>query len=51
MSWPEDVHDADWGKAGNKKLYVWTFDQISQYLAYKDEERGVEVLKRTSGSL
>ena len=45
VSWPEDVRDSDWGKAGNKKLHTWAFDRIYQYLAYKGEERGVEVLK------
>lgn len=45
VSWPEDVREADWGKTGNKKLHTWAFDRIYQYLAYKGEERGVEVLK------
>jgi len=26
-------------------LHTWAFDRIYQYLAYKGEERGVEVLK------
>jgi len=45
VSWPEDVRDSDWGKTGNKKLHTWAFDRIYQYLEYKGEERGVEVLK------
>lgn len=45
MSWPEDVGESDWGKTGNKKLHSWAFDRLYQYLAYKGEERGVEVLK------
>jgi len=39
------VRDSDWGKTGNKKLHTWAFDRIYQYLAYKGEEHGVEVLK------
>jgi transposase, IS605 OrfB family, central region len=45
VSWPEDVRESDWGKTGNKKLHTWAFDRIYQYLAYKGEEHGVEVLK------
>ncbi|SIS16180.1 putative transposase [Natronorubrum thiooxidans] len=45
MSWPEDVRESDWGKTGNKKLHSWAFDRIYQYLEYKGEIRGVEVLK------
>jgi len=45
VSWPEDVRASDWGKTGNKKLHSWAFDRIYQYLAYKGEIRGVEVLK------
>jgi IS605 OrfB family transposase len=45
VSWPEDVRESDWGKTGNKKLHAWAFDRIFQYLAYKGEIRGVEVLK------
>ena len=29
----------------NKKLHTWAFDRIYQYLEYKGETRGVEVLK------
>ncbi|MFB1066547.1 RNA-guided endonuclease InsQ/TnpB family protein [Natrinema sp. H-ect4] len=45
VSWPEKVRESDWGKTGNKKLHTWAFDRIYQYLDYKGEERGVEVLK------
>jgi len=45
VSWPEEVRESDWGKTGNKKLHSWAFDRIYQYLAYKGEIRGVEVLK------
>jgi len=45
VSWPEDVRESDWGKTGNKKLHSWAFDRIYQYLEYKGEVRGVEVLK------
>ncbi|ELY43814.1 putative IS1341-type transposase (TCE32) [Natronorubrum sulfidifaciens JCM 14089] len=45
VSWPEDVRESDWGKTGNKKLHKWAFDRIYQYLEYKGEIRGVEVLK------
>lgn len=45
VSWPEDVRESDWGKTGNKKLHTWAFDRIYQYLEYKGEIRGVEVLK------
>jgi putative transposase len=45
VSWPEDVRESDWGATGNKKLHSWAFDRIYQYLAYKGEIRGVEVLK------
>jgi len=45
VSWPEDVREADWGAMGNKKLHSWAFDRIYQYLAYKGEICGVEVLK------
>jgi len=33
------------GKTGNKKLHSWAFDRIYQYLEYKGEISGVEVLK------
>jgi putative transposase len=39
------VRKSDWGRTGNKKLHTWAFDRIYQYLAYKGEIRGVEVLK------
>jgi IS605 OrfB family transposase len=45
VSWPEDVRESDWGPTGNNKLHWWTFDRLYQYLAYKGEARGVEVLK------
>jgi len=45
VSWPENVRESDWGTTGNKKLHTWAFNRLSQYLAYKGEERGVEVLK------
>ncbi len=45
VSWPEDVRESDWGKTGNKKPHSWAFDRIYQYLKYKGEMRGVEVLK------
>jgi IS605 OrfB family transposase len=45
VGWPEDVREDDWGKTGNKKLHTWAFDRLYQYLAYKGEERGVEVVK------
>jgi putative transposase len=45
VSWPADARNADWGKTGNKKLHTWSFDRLYQYLDYKGEERGVEVLK------
>jgi len=45
VSWPEDVRESDWGETGNKKLHTWAFDRIYQYLTYKGEIRGVEVLK------
>ncbi|WP_254535931.1 RNA-guided endonuclease InsQ/TnpB family protein [Halomarina litorea] len=45
VSWPENVRESDWGKTGNKKLHTWAFDRLYQYLAYKGEEHGVEVLK------
>jgi len=44
VSWPEDVRESDWGKTGNK-LHSWAFDRIYQYLEYKGEICGVEVLK------
>jgi len=37
-------------KTGNKKLHTWAFDRIYQYLAYKGEEHGVEVLKENEGT-
>ena len=46
VSWPEDVRESDWGKTGNKKLHTWAFDRLYQYLAYKGEQRGVEVLEK-----
>ncbi|MFB6362336.1 MAG: RNA-guided endonuclease InsQ/TnpB family protein [Halobacteriales archaeon] len=45
VSWPEDVRESDWGETGNKKLHSWAFDRIYQYLDYKGEEHGIEVLK------
>ena len=45
VSWPENVRESDWGKSGNKKLDSWAFDRIYQYLEYKSEMRGVEVVK------
>jgi len=45
VSWPEDIRESDWGKTGNKKLHSWAFDRLYQYLDYKGETRGVEVLK------
>jgi len=45
VSWPKDVRESDWGKTGNKKLHSWAFDRLYQYLEYKGEMRGVEVLK------
>jgi transposase, IS605 OrfB family, central region len=46
VGWPEYVRDADWGTTGNKKLHSWAFDRLYQYLAYKGEEQGVEVVKK-----
>nr|WP_246279847.1 transposase [Natronomonas salina] len=45
VSWPEDVRESDWGKTDNKKLHSWAFDRLYQYLEYKGETHGVEVLK------
>ncbi len=45
VSWPVNVRDSDRGKTGNKKLRSWAFDRLYQYLEYKGEIRGVEVLK------
>ena len=45
VSWPANVRESNWGKTGNKKLHTRAFDRISQYLEYKGEIRGVEVLK------
>ena len=45
VSWPENVRDEDWGKTGNKKLHTWAFDRLYQYLEYKGEEYGIDVLK------
>jgi len=39
------MRESDWGKTGNKKLHSWAFDRLYQYLEYKGEMRGVEVLK------
>jgi putative transposase len=39
------VRESNWGKTGNKKLNTWALDRIYQYLAYKGESRGVEVVK------
>jgi len=44
VSWPEDVRDSDWGRPATRNS-TWAFDRIYQYLEYKGEERGVEVLK------
>lgn len=44
VSWPEEIRTSNWGKTGNKKLHTWAFDRIHQYLNYKGEERGVEVV-------
>ena len=45
MSWPENVRESAWGPTENKKLHSWAFDRLYQYLAYKGEARGVEVVK------
>lgn len=45
VGWPEDVQSDDLGKTANKWLHTWAFDRLYQYLAYKGEERGIEVLK------
>jgi len=47
VSWPDGVRESNWGKTGNKKLHPWAFDRIYQYLEYRGEIRGVEVLKET----
>jgi len=46
VGWPEDVRSDDLGKTANKWLHTWAFDRLYQYLAYKGEEQGVEVLKK-----
>ena len=46
VGWPEDVRSDDLGKTANKWLHTWAFDRLYQYLAYKGEEHGVEVLKK-----
>jgi len=45
VGWPEDVRSEDLDKTNNKWLHTWAFDRLYQYLAYKGEERGIEVLK------
>jgi IS605 OrfB family transposase len=45
VGWPEDVRSDDLGKTANKWLHTWAFDRLYQYLNYKGEERGIEVLK------
>jgi IS605 OrfB family transposase len=45
VGWPEDVRSEDLGKTANKWLHTWAFDRLYQYLNYKGEERGVDVLK------
>ena len=46
VGWPEDVRSDDLGKTANKWLHTWAFDRLYQYLNYKGEEHGVEVLKK-----
>ena len=45
VGWPEDVRSDDLGKTANKWLHTWAFDRLYQYLNYKGEEHGIEVLK------
>ena len=45
VGWPEDVRSEDLDKTNNKWLHTWAFDRLYQYLAYKGEQRGIEVLK------
>jgi len=45
VGWPEDVRSEDLGKTANKWLHTWAFDRLYQYLRYKGEEHGIEVLK------
>ncbi|ERG97352.1 MAG: transposase, IS605 OrfB family, central region [Haloquadratum walsbyi J07HQW2] len=45
VGWPEDVRSNDLGKTANKWLHTWAYDRLYQYLNYKGEEHGIEVLK------
>jgi IS605 OrfB family transposase len=45
VGWPEDVRSDDLGKSANRWLHTWAFDRLCQYLTYKGEEHGIEVLK------
>lgn len=45
VGWPEAIRSEDLAKTANKWLHTWAFDRLYQYLNYKGEERGVEVLK------
>ena len=45
VGWPEDIRSDDLGKTANKWLHTWAFDRLYQYLSYKGEEHGIEVLK------
>ncbi|MFQ3476775.1 IS200/IS605 family element transposase accessory protein TnpB [Halonotius sp. F2-221B] len=45
VGWPEDIRSDDLGKTANKWLHTWAFDRLYQYLNYKGEEHGIEVLK------
>jgi hypothetical protein len=47
VSWPENMHESDWGKTGNKRLRMWPFARIYQHLEYKGEIRGIEVIKKS----
>ena len=45
VGWPEDVRSDDLGRTANKWLHTWAFDRLYQYLNYKGEAHGIEVLK------
>ena len=45
VGWPEEVRSEDLGKTANKWLHTWAFDRLYQYLNYKGEAHGIEVLK------
>ena len=45
VGWPEDIRSDDLGKTANKWLHTWAFDRLYQYLNYKGEAHGIEVLK------